>query len=150
MSKDNYTSMFSRKIEIIQIFFNARGKNSLRTAYNLPCNIFSLSAFWYELWTNKYFTSSLTTTKRCHLKLNFKRGLIVVDVRFENLGISLGWYLRISHSLARGYSDAFRPIAWNNTWLDPKAWYLYSIRVLFLLNLVCLRFCTCFLVSRIP
>lgn len=70
--------------------FNARGRNSLRTAYNLPCNIFSLSAFWYELCTNKYFTSSLTTTKRCHLKLNFKRGLIVVDVRFENLGISLG------------------------------------------------------------
>ena len=49
MSKDNYTSMFSRKIEVIQIFFNARGKNSLRTAYNLPRNIFSLSAFWYEL-----------------------------------------------------------------------------------------------------
>ena len=104
MSKDNYTSMFSRKIEVIQIFFNACGKNSLRTAYNLPCNIFSLSAFWYELWTNKYFTSSLTTTKRAHLKLNFKRGLIVVDVRFENLGISLGWYPHISHSLARGYS----------------------------------------------
>ena len=104
MSKDNYTSMFSRKIEVIQIFFNARGKNSLRTAYNLPCNIFSLSAFWYELWTNKYFTSSLTTTKRSYLKLNFKRGLIEVDVRFENLGISLGWYPRISHSLARGYS----------------------------------------------
>ena len=82
--------MFSRKIEVIQIFFNARGKNSLRKAYNLPRNIFSLSAFWYELRTNKYFTSSLTTTKRSRLKLNFKRGLIVVDVRFENLGISLG------------------------------------------------------------
>ena len=46
------------------------------------------------------FCSNHKTLSR--LELNFKRRLVVVDVRFENWGISLGWYSRISPSSIRG------------------------------------------------
>ena len=89
MSKDKYTSMFSCKIEaivliILQIFCNARE----------------------EMFMNKQIYPSFCSNHKTlsHLDLKLKRWLIVEDVRFENWGISLGWYPRISPVLAEGYS----------------------------------------------
>ena len=74
MSKDKYKSMFLHKIEaivfiILQIFYNACEKmfaNSYQSAAQDFC-------FWVfsgmTLRTNKYFSSSVTTTK-CSLVLN--------------------------------------------------------------------------------
>ena len=58
---------------------------------------------WYKLYEQKispFFCKNHKTFS--HLELNFKRRLIVVDVRFENWGISLGWYSRISPSFSWG------------------------------------------------
>ena len=89
MSKDKYTSMFSCKIEaivliILQIFWNARE----------------------EMFMNKQIYPSFCSNHKTlsHLDLKLKRWLIVEDVRFENWGISLGWYPRISPVLAEEYS----------------------------------------------
>ena len=67
------------------------------TVYSVGCLLLSRTT----LRTKQDFSSSVTTIKPpSHLKLNLKRRATVVSVRFENRGVSFGWYLRISPSFS--------------------------------------------------
>ena len=64
---------------------------------------FLLSVLWCDFLKKQIFPLFCSNHKTLsRLELNFKRRLVVVDVRFENWGISLGWYSRISPSSIRG------------------------------------------------
>ena len=64
---------------------------------------FLLCVLWCDFLKKQMFPLFCSNHKTLsRLELNFKRRLVVVDVRFENWGISLGWYSRISPSSIRG------------------------------------------------
>lgn len=55
--------------------------------------MFFLSVLWYDFMNEKifpFFCKCNNHKTLCYLELNFKRRLTVVDVGFENWGISLG------------------------------------------------------------
>ena len=96
MSKDKYTSTFTRKIEaivflILQKFRNAREKMFTNSLMFSAWDVFYKEIF--HLFRNNHKMLS-------YLDLNSKRRLIVVDVRFDYWGVSLGWYPLISLSFS--------------------------------------------------
>ena len=84
-------------------------KKRLRRAFCLLRGCPLLSSFYMTLWTNKYYTPTVTTIKRF---LNLKRRLISWMGRdVWKLGISPWWYFWISPSLSGGCQsrDTLRP-----------------------------------------
>ena len=89
MSKDKYLYKFWRKIEaivfiILQIFAE-RVKKILRTAYCIQLGIFSFECSLVRLNEQKRISLFCNNHKTLsHLRINLKRSIVVVDVRFEN------------------------------------------------------------------
>ena len=88
---------------IRQIFCNTREKNVYEQRSVFSVEWFLLAVFWYDLMNKKIFPFFCNNHKTLtHLELNLKRRLIIVDVKFENWGISIRWYSRISFSFSWG------------------------------------------------
>ena len=95
VSKDKYPHIFLHQIGAIVSmnsplckYFAMCMKKRLRTAYGIQCGMFSFETVLNA--QRKDFHSSVTTTKTLsNLDLNLKQRILVVDVRFENWGISL-------------------------------------------------------------
>lgn len=85
MSKDKYILQYIN-IYILQKFRNAREKMFRNRLMFSAGDVFYKEIF--HLFRNNHKTLS-------YLDLNSKRRLIVVDVRFDYWGVSLGWYPRI-------------------------------------------------------
>ena len=75
---------------ILQIFCNAREKKFKNSLLSAAWDVFFQCSLARVNEQNKisFFCNNHKTLS--HLKLNLKRRLILVDVRFENWGISLG------------------------------------------------------------
>ena len=117
MSKDKYLFIFSRKIEtvvffILEIFCNAREKY-LWTAYWIewlkgvmksvsPSSFAIAKGQRSKRELSIYVINSDGNTNLSWIELSLKKRFIVEDLRFGNLGISLGLYSRISPSFSRG------------------------------------------------
>ena len=70
-------------------------------------DVFFLSVLWYDFMNEKifpFFCKCNNHKTLCYLELNFKRRLTVVDVGFENWGISLERYIGYTPGLAGEYS----------------------------------------------
>ena len=109
MSKNKYISIFSCKIEvfiILKIFCNTPVK-CLQTAYCLLRGMFSFECCLVWLYGQiniPFFCNNHNTLPL--LELNFKWRLIIVEVRFENWGISFAQF-QLGDIQS---SAAFRPI----------------------------------------
>ena len=98
-----------RKIETVVVYYASNilqyaWKKCLRTADCVHRGMISLGCFLVRLNDKKktfpFFCNNQKTFS--HVELNLKRRLIIVDVRFENWGISIRWYSRISSSFSGG------------------------------------------------
>ena len=79
---------FKRRLIVLDVRFKNWGIWTQLTVCSVGC--FLLSVLWYDLKNRKRVSFPCNSHKiLSHLELNFKRRLIVLDVRFKNWGISL-------------------------------------------------------------
>ena len=100
-SGEEHIDIFSRPTKAIVYIIHVYEQ---LTVCSVGC--FLLSVLWYDLKNRKRVSFPCYSHKTLsHLELNFKRRLIVLDVRFKNWGISLRWCSRISPSFSWGLLD---------------------------------------------
>ena len=100
-SGEEHIDIFSRSTKAIVFIIHVYEQ---LTVCSVGC--FLLSVLWYDLKNRKRVSFPCNSHKTLsHLELNFKRRLIVLDVRFKNWGISLRWCSRISTSFSWGLLD---------------------------------------------
>ena len=82
---EEHIDIFSRSTKAIVFIIHVYEQ---LTVCSVGC--FLLSVLWYDLKNRKRVSFPCNSHKTLsHLELNFKRRLIVLDVRFKNWGISL-------------------------------------------------------------
>ena len=105
-------------------YFSTRVKKFLRLSSLFAAREIFLWVFSSStLWTKKIFPFFCNNHKTLsHLELNFELRPTVVDVRFENCGISLGWYSRITPSFRWGiFGRVTRLHQW---WASKNIWWI--------------------------
>ena len=125
---ERFSSIFSRKNIDYGVYhpsniFQRAWKNfydwahcSLRGKFSYECSLVRL----YEQKIFPFFCNNHKTLS--HLELNFELRPTVVDVRFENCGISLGWYSRITPSFRWGiFGRVTRLDQW---WASKNIWLI--------------------------
>ena len=102
------------------------------TVFSLGC--FLSSVLCYDWMNKKGFPLFCNNHKTLsHLRSNLKRRIVVVDVRFENWGISLGWCSRISPSFSCGIF--YHELRLDQSRTSKTIWWIVTIATRLTANL---------------